>query len=77
MTASAQATGHLTALHASFLLILPRIELHGRIYFRSIKCRSRRAEAIQEMRSLAWKRFSPIPSVAPTRKVKRLVRARL
>jgi len=46
-----------TDLQDRFLSILPRIELHGRIYFRAIKCRDRRADAIQEMRSLAWKWF--------------------
>jgi hypothetical protein len=45
------------ALHADFLLILPRVELHGRIYFRHLRCRHRKADALQEMRALAWKWF--------------------
>jgi hypothetical protein len=44
-------------LHARFDLILPRIELHGRIYFRHLRCPHRQADAIQEMRALAWKWF--------------------
>jgi hypothetical protein len=47
----------LALLHAHFLLLLPRIELHGRIYFRHVRCPHRKADAIQEMRSLAWKWF--------------------
>jgi hypothetical protein len=51
-------TSHCFAeLHARFLLILPSIELHGRIYFRHLRCRHRRADLIQEMRALAWKWF--------------------
>jgi hypothetical protein len=41
-------------LHARFLELLPRIELHGRIYFRHVPCRHRKAEAIQEMIALGW-----------------------
>jgi hypothetical protein len=44
-------------LHAAFLAILPRVELHGRIYFRHLRCPHRKADAIQEMRALAWKWF--------------------
>lgn len=47
---------HLAALHARFLELLPRVELHGRIYFRHL-CPHKKAEAIQEMRALAWKWF--------------------
>jgi hypothetical protein len=43
-------------LHAAFLTILPRIELHGRVYFRHKKG-DRRDEAIAEMVALAWKSF--------------------
>jgi hypothetical protein len=43
-------------LHAKFLAILPRIELHGHIYFRHLDPH-RKADAIQEMRALAWKWF--------------------
>jgi hypothetical protein len=44
-------------LHARFCLLLPRIELHGRIYFRFLRCPHKKADAIQEMRCLAWKWF--------------------
>ena len=47
----------LALLHAQFLALLPRIELHGRIYFRHLRGPQRKAEAIQEMRALAWKWF--------------------
>jgi hypothetical protein len=46
----------LDELHSRFLDILPRIELHGRIYFRHLNP-DRKADAIQEMRALAWKWF--------------------
>jgi hypothetical protein len=45
------------ALHASFLKILPRIETHGRIFFRHLKCRETRAECIAEMVALTWRWF--------------------
>jgi hypothetical protein len=48
------ASNHLAQLHAKFLSILPRIERHGRIYFRHLSPH-RKADAIQEMRALAWK----------------------
>jgi hypothetical protein len=43
----------LDELQARFLDLLPRIELHGHIYFRHLKSH-RKADAIQEMRALAW-----------------------
>lgn len=46
----------LHALHARFLELLPRIELHGRIYFRHLNAHDK-GEALQELRCLAWKRF--------------------
>src|SRR5690349_10477308 len=45
---------HLTALHARFLCLLPHVEVHGRIYFRRIRCPHKKADAIQEMLALAW-----------------------
>jgi hypothetical protein len=47
----------LAALHTTFLTILPRIELHGEIYFRHLKCEHRKEEALAEMRALSWKWF--------------------
>ncbi len=45
---------HLAELQTQFLIILPRVELHGRIYFRCLT-QQQKAELIQEMRALAWK----------------------
>jgi hypothetical protein len=46
----------LALLQASFLaIVLPRVLSHGRVYFRSIKCRDHREDAIQEMIGLTWK----------------------
>jgi hypothetical protein len=42
-------------LQARFLSILPRIELHGRVSFRHLRCPGRRADAVAEMVALAWK----------------------
>jgi hypothetical protein len=53
MVAIALDPSHAT-LHARFLELLPRIELHGRICFRHVPCRHRKAEAIQEMIALGW-----------------------
>jgi hypothetical protein len=35
--------------------LLPRIELHGSIFFRYLRCPHRREDALQEMRAVAWK----------------------
>jgi hypothetical protein len=50
------ASAHLAHLHAAFLSILPRVEQHGRIYFRHLPPH-KKADALQEMRALAWKWF--------------------
>ena len=42
-------------IHAVFLAILPRIERHGRVYFRHVKNAGLREEFIAEMVALAWK----------------------
>ncbi|HEY7427184.1 MAG TPA: hypothetical protein VH682_23320 [Gemmataceae bacterium] len=48
----------LARLHAVFLkVILPRVQLHARIYFRHIKCQVQRADCIAEAIGLAWKWF--------------------
>ncbi len=47
----------LAVLRIRFLQILPRIQLHGRIYFRHLRCRHTREDAIQEMVALSWKWF--------------------
>src|SRR5471032_442447 len=45
------------SLHARFLLLLPRIEAHAKIYFRDIRCAAQRADQIAETVALAWKWF--------------------
>jgi hypothetical protein len=50
------APGTSAHLHARFLALLPAVERHGRIYFRHLRPH-RKADAIQEMRALAWKWF--------------------
>ena len=47
----------LADLHARFLAILQRIEVHARIYFRHIRCRVRRADYIADTVALAFKWF--------------------
>jgi hypothetical protein len=44
-------------LHEHFQTILPRIELHGRICFRHLKCSHTKEDAICEMIGLAWAWF--------------------
>jgi hypothetical protein len=44
-------------LHDRFLLFLPRIEAHAKIYFREIRCAANRADRIAETIALAWKWF--------------------
>jgi hypothetical protein len=53
MTASLPATP-LSPLHAAFLSVVPRIEAHGRVYFRHLKCPDRREDAVAEMVALSW-----------------------
>jgi hypothetical protein len=53
-TNSALALAH---LHAAFLSILPRIELHARVYFRGLRCPHTKADAVQETLALCWKSF--------------------
>ena len=56
MTASTTPSGTGPgSLQASFLAqVLPRIQLHGRCYFRHVKCPHRKEELLAEMRGLAW-----------------------
>ncbi len=44
-------------LHAAFLKLLPRIELHARIYFRDVRCPQEREDRVAETIALAWKWF--------------------
>ena len=52
---SPMASSHL--LQARFLVLLPRIETHAKIYFRDIRCGDKRADRIAETVALAWKWF--------------------
>jgi len=45
-------------LHAAFLSILPRIELHGEVVFRALRCPHRKQEVIAEVVALAWLWFT-------------------
>ena len=44
-------------LHPAFLAVVPRIERHGRVYFRGLKDADKMEEAIAEMVALSWKWF--------------------
>jgi hypothetical protein len=40
-------------LHATFLAeVLPRVEAHGRVYFRHVRCPDRKEELLAELRGL-------------------------
>ena len=45
------------ALQQAFLMILPRLKEHGRIYFRDLRNSERREEAVSEMLAIAWSWF--------------------
>jgi hypothetical protein len=47
----------LDRLHAAFLDLVPRIETHASIVFRSIRCSDTRADLVTETVALAWKWF--------------------
>jgi hypothetical protein len=47
----------LARLHSGFLALLPRIETHGRVYFRGVRCPHRREDLIAETVALAWRWF--------------------
>jgi hypothetical protein len=49
--------GALRTLQRRFLTLLPKIELHGCIYFRYVKCPIQREEVIAEMVGLCWQWF--------------------
>jgi len=42
-------------LHAQYLDLMPRIEFHARIVFRSVKCSDQRADKVAECLALGWK----------------------
>ena len=51
------ANPSLDALHQGFLAILPRVELHARVFFRHLKCPHRKEDAVQEVVAISWKWF--------------------
>lgn len=57
VTPATPATPASSHLHAAFLSILPRIQTHGEVYFRSLRCSHKKEEAIAEMIALVWKWF--------------------
>ncbi len=57
MNTSTRHANSLLALHASFLAIVPRIERHGRFYFRNVKDPAKREEFVAEMVGISWRWF--------------------
>jgi hypothetical protein len=47
----------IVALHAAFLSVLPRIELHGRVAFRHLRCQQAKDDAVAETVALCWRAF--------------------
>ena len=46
----------LVQLQTTFLThVLPRVEAHGRIFFRHVRCPHRKEELLAELRGLVWK----------------------
>ena len=57
MIAPATPAPSIDDLHTAFLRLVPRIELHGRVWFRGLKCPHTREDCICEMLALAWRWF--------------------
>jgi hypothetical protein len=55
MIATADFRSTPESLHTRFLALLPRIERHGQVFFRHVKCPARKADYIAEMVALCWK----------------------
>jgi hypothetical protein len=47
----------LALLHARFLSLVPRIRLHGRVYFQHVRCPFTREDLIAEMVAVCWRWF--------------------
>jgi hypothetical protein len=47
-------------LHAGFLALSPRIELHARIFFRHVNCPQKKDDCIAETIGIAWKWYVPL-----------------
>ena len=52
------APASLAELHARFQALLPRVELHARVFFRHLRCPDRKQDAINETIALAWQWFA-------------------
>ncbi len=52
----------LDALHAHFLSLLPRIELHAKVSFRHLRCPGRREDAVAEVIAVSWRWYLRIVS---------------
>jgi hypothetical protein len=50
-------TSTVKSLQARFLALLPRIESQARIYFRGIRCRTKKADCVAEVVAMCWKWF--------------------
>ncbi len=57
MTAPTLCAPSVKAHHAAFLAIVPRIERHGRVYFRLLNDADKLEDLIAEMVALSWKWF--------------------
>jgi len=44
-----------TAAQHEFLVLLPQLELHARIYFRDVRCAASKADKVAETVALAWR----------------------
>jgi hypothetical protein len=44
----------LARIQQAFLVALPRIEAHGNVYFRNVKCASTKEERLAEMVAVSW-----------------------
>ena len=47
-------TPTLDSLHAGFLSLLPRVQLHAAIFFRHLRCPHQKEDAVAETVALAW-----------------------
>jgi hypothetical protein len=51
------ATSTVKTLQARFLALLPRIESQACVYFRGIRCRTKKADCVAEVVAISWKWF--------------------
>src|ERR1700676_518198 len=57
LSISASQPDPIEHLHSRFMKLVPRIEMHARIYFRDLKCQAKKDDAIAETIAIAWKWF--------------------